>query len=475
LKKTIIAKNLITTSITTLWGRISSLLPVFILFLVACEDPGEVGLELNPGNGAFVAKYQELQLTTSIVLVEDILSDNSTRINGRAPYSPTSDGRILFGNYTTPDFGSISSKGFSSLYLSKRGFKPSEDTLGLEYDSLVMYMYVDYLYGKSFLGTKQINIHELKEEIQIDSVYLTKNSTPYHEEPVGTLNFDFSSFDSVRVDTLLRVRLADELGNRLFNEAYADTTTFSNNVEFRQFFNGFAFVPGSANDMITGVHMENQSSFVRMFVHNSKDTAAYDFVFTGYDTAGYNITRYYNNITLERSGSSLGPINDYYTDYFPADNRGLTQGNSGVFTKLDFTPYLNFIDTIDNLIINRAELVIPIEPYDTYFDPVGSVDLYKVDELNRFVEGFDSTYLKVNYQTAGRLGFNKNKNSRTGKYDGLITNYIQSFTTSVADGEQVYSSVLVGQPNLWNSVILTNQSAIPLEEIKLRVYYSTLK
>jgi len=39
----------------------------------------------------------------------------------------------------------------------------------------------------------------------------------------------------------------------------------------------------------------------------------------------------------------------------------------------------------------------------------------------------------------------------------------------------VYSSVLVGQPNLWNSVILTNQSAIPLEEIKLRVYYSTLK
>ncbi len=455
-----------------MWGRISSLLPVLFLFLIACEDPGEIGLELNPENGAFVAKYQELPLNTSIVLVDDILSDNSTRINGRSQLQ-ISDGRVLFGNYSMPDFGSISSTGFSSLYISQRGFKPSEESF--VYDSLVLYMFVDYLYGKDFLGTKQINIHELKEEIKTDSVYLTKNSTPFHEEPVGTLNFDISSFDSVRVDTLLRVRLADELGNRLFDEAYTDTTTFSNNVEFRQFFNGFAFVPGDANDMITGVHMENPSTFVRMFIHNATDTSAFDFIFTGYDTAGYNITRYYNNITLDRSGSSIGPINDYYSDYFPADNRGFLQASSGVFTKLDFTPYLNFIDTIDHLVINRAELVIPIEPYDTYFDPVSTIDLYKVDEFNRFVEGFDSTTLKIYYQTVGKIGFKKEKDIRAGKYDGILTTYIQSIITDREAGAPVYSSVLVGQPSLWNSVIVTNQSAIPLQEIKLRVYYSTLK
>jgi hypothetical protein len=455
-----------------LWGRISSLLPVLVLFLIACEDPGEIGLELNPENGAFVAKFQELPLNTSIVLVEDILSDNSTRINGRTQLQ-ISDGRVLFGNYTTPDFGSISSTGFSSLYISQRGFKPSEKSF--VYDSLVLYMFVDYLYGKNFLGTKQINIHELKEEIKTDSVYLTKNYTPFHEDPIGILNFDVSSFDSVRVDTLLRVRLADELGSRLFDEAYTDTITFSNNGEFRKFFNGFAFVPGDANDMITGVHMENKSTFVRMFIHNATDTTAFDFVFTGYDTAGYNITRYYNNITLDRNGSSIGPINDYYTDYFPADNRGFLQASSGVFTKLDFTPYLNFIDTIDHLIINRAELVIPVEPYDAYFDPVGTVDLYGVDEFNRFVEVFDSATLKTNYRIMGKIGFKKDKDTRTGKYDGLITTYIQSIITDREAGTPVYSSVLVGQPSLWNSVIVTNQSAIPLQEIKLRVYYSTLK
>jgi len=473
LKKTTIAKNLITTSITTLWGRISSLLPVLVLFLIACEDPGEIGLELNPENGAFVAKYQELPLNTSIVLVDDILSDNSTRIDGRTQ-NPSNDGRILFGNYTTPDFGSISSSGYSSLYLYQRGFKPKEDDKYV-FDSLVLFMYVDYLYGNSFLGTKQVNIHELKEEIKVDSVYLTKNSTPYYEEPLGTLNFDISSFDSVRVDTLLRVRLSDELGNRFVDEANTDTTTFSNNVEFRQFFNGFAFVPGDANDMITGVHMENPSTFLRMYIHDKVDTTAFDFVFTGYDTAGYNITRYYNNITLERAGSSIGPINEYYTDYFPADGRGFTQASTGVFTKLDFTPYINFIDTIDNLIINRAELVIPVEPYDKYFDPVGSIDLYKVGDDNRFVTEFDSATLKIYYLTAGKIGFKKDKNTSTGKYDGLITSYIQSVTTDMKAGEPIYSSVLVGQPSLWNSVILTNQSAIPLQEIKLRVYYSTLK
>ncbi|MDZ7606353.1 MAG: DUF4270 family protein [Cyclobacteriaceae bacterium] len=472
MKKTRIAKNLITTSITTLWGRISSLLPVLVLFLIACEDPGEIGLELNPENGAFVAKYQELPLNTSIVLVEDILSDNSTRINGRTQVK-SSDGRVLFGNYTTPDFGGMSSKGFSSLYISQRGFKPSEKEF--VFDSLVMFMFVDYLYGESFLGTKQINIHELKEEIKVDSIYLTKNSTPYYDEPVGSLNFDFSSLDSVRVDTLLRVRLADELGNRLFDEAYTDTTTFSNNVEFRQFFNGFAFVPGDGNNMITGVHMENPSTFVRMFIHNTTDTAAFDFVFTGYDTAGTNITRYYNNIKLDRSGSSIGPITEYYTDYFPTDNRGLMQASTGVFTKLDFTPYLNFIDTIDNLIINRAELVIPVEPYVSYFDPVSTLDLYRVDEFNHFVERFDSASLKNYYLTAGKIGFKKDKNTNTGIYDGTITGYIQSVATDLAADTLKNSSVLIGQPNLWNSVIVTNQSAIPLQEIKLRVYYSTLR
>ncbi len=163
MKKTIIAKNLITTSITTLWGRISSLLPVLVLFLIACEDPGEIGLELNPENGAFVAKYQELPLNTSIVLVEDILSDNSTRIDGRTQLK-ISDGRVLFGNYTTPDFGTISSAGFSSMYISERGFIPSKDSF--VYDSLVLYMFIDYLYGKSFTGTKQINIHELTDNAQ---------------------------------------------------------------------------------------------------------------------------------------------------------------------------------------------------------------------------------------------------------------------------------------------------------------------
>jgi len=472
LKKTIIAKNLIITSITTWWGRISYLLPVLIVpFTIACEDPGEIGLELNPDNGAFVAKYQELTLNSSIVLVDDILSDNSTRINGLTQI-PSSDGRILFGNYSTPEFGKIASQGFSSLYIALRGFKPDEQFV---MDSLIMFMYIDYIYGPSFEGEKQINIHELKEEIKLDSVYLTKNSTPYYEEPIGSLNFDFSKYDSVRVDTVLRVRLADELGDRFLDEAKTDTTTFSNNVEFRKFFNGFAFVPGPSNNMMTGIHMENQATFVRMYIHDTQDTTSFDFVFTAYDTVGKNITKYYNNITLDRSGSSLAPISNYYTDYFPPDNVGLVQASTGVFTKLDFSPYINFIDTIDQLIINRVELLIPAEPYDKYFDPSATMDLYEVDENNHFIEEMDSSRLKIYYLTAGKLSYQKDNNEQSGNYGGLVTDYIQSITTDDKNASPFYSSVLIGQPNLWYSVLSTNQSVLSMQEFRLRVYYSTLK
>lgn len=458
----------------TLWGNRFGLILGLAFFTFACEDPGEIGLELNPENGAFVANYSEIPITTSVIQYEDIFSDNATRID----YTPrrdstfqsrVSDGRLLTGRYNTPDFGNFKSTGYTSLYLGLPGFNPSKE--GFVFDSLVLNVKVDYLYGNNFTGIKRIYIHELTDEIKLDSLYLTKNSTPYSIDPVGTFSIDISSFDSTRIDTVFSARLSDELGLRLFNKAYTDTLTYSSNMEFRKFFNGFAFVGDEANDMVAGIYVESQFTYARMYIHNAKDTTSFSYIFQGWNSIGDDITRYYNNITLDKAGTPLEGINEFYKDFETENGLTYIQGSSGIFTKLNLKPYLDFLDTVKNLVINRAELVIPVENYGDYLVPSPSLALYLMDQNNKFIETYDSATYKLIFETKGQIPYVREKNENKGAFVGDVTNYLQK----IAGGTSSDTLLLLGPAELWNSVINVNQSVTLKDKIVLNIYYSSLQ
>lgn len=467
MKKTKIAKSHIIIYIMTLWDRkLRLILPGLAFFIFACEEPGEIGLELNPENGVFVAKYAELDLPSSVVLYEDILSDNSTRINP-ITQNPSSGGRLLIGNFSNQNFGSYGTKAFAGMYLGSVGFKGADYV----FDSLKLFVRVEYLYGEDFAGDKRIRVHELEEAISVDSLYLTKNSTPYNADPVGEFVFNFSEFDSVRIDTVLTARLSDELGMRLLDRAKTDTITYTNNNYFTDFFDGFAFVPEDMKDMVTGIYPESQSSIMRMYFHNNTDTTSFDYIFQGLDTTGTNITRYYNNITLDRSGSPLEGITEYYTDFETGNDLSYMQASAGVFTKIDMSHYLSFLDTLNDLVINRAEVEIDVEPYKNTVTPSSTLDLYLADEENRIRSAIDSTSTNFIFSTAGSMRFNKDENENRGVYAGILTDYVQD----LASREIEDTNILVGQANLANSVISVNQSVVAKDRIKLKIYYSTLQ
>jgi hypothetical protein len=462
----------------TLWDKTPGLILGLALFTFACEEPGEIGLEINPENGDFVVSYFEIPIENTLIQYEDILSDNATRINF-ASQSRVEDGRLLIGNYNTPEFGTLNASAYSNFYFGKYGFHPE----GYAFDSLVLHVKVNNIYGDNFSGVKRIKIHELSEEIKLDSIYLTKNSTPYLAEPVGEFNFEVSVFDTIFVDTVFTTRLADELGMRLFDKAQTDTIIYNDRREFRKFFNGLAFVSDESNDMVTGIHAESQSTYMRMHFHDAEDTIFFDFTVVGYtqdtvitekkDTLYYpvNLTRYYNNISLDRTGSAISGIPGYYTDFETDDNYTYVQASSGIFTKLNFGEYFNFLDTIDNLVINRAEIVMPVKLYVDYLQPSVTYDLYLIDENNRFKESINADSLIFNYEAIGPLAYSGFKDENRGEIVGNITSYIQALTS----GEYEDVLILVGQSGLEGSVLSVNQAIIEKDKILLRVYYSSLK
>ncbi|MCG8307977.1 MAG: DUF4270 domain-containing protein [Cytophagales bacterium] len=433
--------------------------------IFACEDPGEIGLDLNPENGAFVARFQEIPVDNSVLLYEDIVADNATRIDSFQNIG--SAGRLLTGSFDNQSFGKVKSTAFAGLYLGKVGFTDDDYV----FDSLVFNIKVDYMYGNSFLGTKKIYIHELADSLKTDTLYLTRNSTPYHDTPLGEFAFDLSALDTVWIDTVLTTKLSDELGKRFLQEAKDNESTYLNNKEFRKFFNGFAFVSDEANNMVAGIIPENNSTFLRMHFHNNEDTTSFDFIFQDFDTINFNSTKYYNHISLDRSGTPIEGITEFYTEYQTSNDLSYIQASTGVFTKLDIQPYLNFIDTIDHLVINRAEIEIPVQSFSDNTVPSSGLDMYVVDQNNRFVEEFIPRRPLPIYITAGRLIFSRNSNENEGKFEGIITEYIQGLTS----GDSQNTQLLLGQTNLWNSVLSVNQSVLKKDKIVLKVYYSVLQ
>jgi hypothetical protein len=78
--------------------------------------------------------------------------------------------------------------------------------------------------------------------------------------------------------------------------------------------------------------------------------------------------------------------------------------------------------------------------------------------------------MQVTYRTLGGVGLDVDSEDN-GIYAGNVTSFIQG----LSDGSVEYSSALVGQGGLWNSVLSVNQTVIEKEEILLKVYYSSLK
>ncbi|NJN28371.1 MAG: DUF4270 domain-containing protein [Cyclobacteriaceae bacterium] len=314
-----------------------------------------------------------------------------------------------------------------------------------------------------------MRIHELSEEIELDSVYLTKNSTAYVEDPVGEFNIDVSKFDSTRVDTVFRTRLSDALGQKLFDRAVTDTLTYYSDAEFRKFFNGFAFVSDEANDLVMGIHAESNTTFVRMYIHNANKNTFFDYELEGYDADGDDITRYYNQITLDKSGTPLQAVNSFYTP-FQLD-KSYSQSSTGVFTELDLKPYVDFLDTIGRLVVNKAEIIIPVEPFDDNLLPLSQLDIYMANDQHKFIEVYDANKDKILYGVAGQLTFVKDKDVNSGHYIGDMTQYFQQ----IANGNIEDYQVLLGQPSLYNSVINVHQTVFNKDQIYLNIYYSELQ
>ena len=211
-----ILQTRITTFTMSLLAKGASLLIIIIPFLFfSCEDPGEVGLNLNTDN-SFTVGFKEFSLASSNVNLDSIRTSNQ-RV-------------LLAGEYTDPIFGDVSSIGYTQMWFQDF-FEVPENAV---YDSLSMKLQYVYLYGNNNTGPKTFKVHKLADSLKFSTVYYNFETVTF-EKQIGeaTVELDPNTGEEGEIS----FRLDQTFGLELF-DLLTDSTSlvFSNRANFLSYF-----------------------------------------------------------------------------------------------------------------------------------------------------------------------------------------------------------------------------------------------
>jgi len=189
----------------------------------------------------------------------------------------------------------------------------------------------------------------------------------------GVNSTDFKKFVTDGKDTIitLNVPLEFSFGERIFNSALqyrnAKSRADSLFIYFRDFvkvFKGIAIKPNSG-DKIVGFDPSSTESRIILHYHDAKE----DSLTLSLTLANVNG---FSQIKTDRSASALGEVNDFYKDYLADAENRYVQSGTGVVTKLDFSKFYEFADTLQNSVIHSAEMVIEnVQASPTNSPPTG--------------------------------------------------------------------------------------------------------
>jgi hypothetical protein len=134
---------------------------------------------------------------------------------------------------------------------------------------------------------------------------------------------------------------------------------YTKQEKFNTYVKGLAVIPGDGNqkvigfDHVNGLRADTIQSRVVVFFHLPADTT--------YRTVSFNLNyRSFTNLETDRNAGNapdLFDIPDFYTSKEPSVNR-YSQTGTGVVTRIDFANFYAFADTVEQMIINSAELTI---------------------------------------------------------------------------------------------------------------------
>ncbi len=320
---------------------------VLILTLVAlfsCNDPSTIGADLLSGDQLDTEFTDTLTLKARTV-VNDSMTVWGPGVNGVVFQN------FAFGDFQDPIFGRTVSSIYAQIITNTSAppFKP-ESVL----DSVVLMVAYnkDLSYGK-LDEPFTMEVYEMSQSIEVAKKYLSSDSFSVKPTPLAVHTFTPNLTDSLTVmetnaDTVREVKLPPHLRIKL-DTAFAgkilrlDSLTLATDSLFLDYFKGIWLKPASQNAGLLSFIMRSGNTNIRFYYNDGGKKKSYDFkAFSGNPVVLHQRNYYGGSIV----GNQIGQGSEML----------FMQGLNGVNIEFEI-PYA---DELKGLIINKAELILPI-------------------------------------------------------------------------------------------------------------------
>ena len=377
---------------------------------------------------------------------------------------------MLLGSYVDPIFGKTQAEIYTQVRISGAvNFTPiSTNFTDIIVDSFYLQLpLISTFYGE--LTPQTFEVYRLTENLFIDSIYYSNQT-----KTTGATNFVASGFETITPNTtasvvidgetkvpMLRIRLDETLAWEIINET-GNPSLASNDGEsgFVKWFKGLYIKVNnpsqvSGDGAILAVNMQGAES---KLVLNYRDVSD-----VGNEKKMFNLNlgaqvAYFNHFSHDYTSTS---IDNQLNNPALGNTEFYIQTMAGLNGEIDF-PFLKNLSVIENLIINKAELVFP-------FDFDGSSPYGPPTSLFLLAFSNEGEKIFLPDQFLGSIDGTANTTAKT--YTFNITTFINRVIEGKLENSKLLISPVGGSVSASRVVVKGKQSSAAKPILKL--YYST--
>jgi len=436
----------------------SGLAIVLVPFFFACDDPSRLGLELESEDNPIVTQKMEFVLPASTIYIDSLRTDQFTH--------------SIFGQYEDSIAGKATVVSYNQ-YNIYGGVLPGGDSL--EYVSTILSIKVAGQRAQRGLAGEQIIIHEVNDTLYNQPVYLADRKLDHRSETIADYTFDYNPL----TDSIIQIPLTDTFGQFLYKRLEKATLGGVNQDSLllgMYHYPPLALIPGAGNKGLFSFDLKDDTT--RIYV-NMKNAAGklYHFSFDFSDA-------HYSQIDRDRSSGKFSDIVSEYEESNAITGRTHLDMVNGIHTKLDLSPYLDFVKSHEDFIINRATISMEVVPQDefSYIETVPFIRNYFIKSNGKINgsgvsrgDGFNNAILtEADYASSGNstniltMAYNKDNS----EYLANVTLFTQVLADDYALSDEFLTEHLViTSPE----TISLGQTSFNKSGMKLTIFYTTLK
>jgi hypothetical protein len=444
-----------------------------LFFLFSCEEPTEIGLDLNPNKGAVSTHYVEIPLETSQYYNDSIFS----AVNVPVPFDVKNILPVPIGRSSSPQFGELSATAYTNIGSPGTANIPA----GAQPDSAFLFLSYNSNYvGSSIDATQSLEVYRLQAPITptsstmretssgMDVSYLSFSYYAFEErelsEQVGQITFDTSEV----ADKTLKIPIDPAFAQELLTKVQQSDSTFLNDQQaFDAFARGLAIVPGEENTFVNTYNLVRSGISVYYQRNDTTRTLSFPLSPKNQSGTGYNQFPTYYHLETDYSNTALVNIPEGVRGRHiieTTDSLLYFRTGVGLYPKVSFTALENFLnsDTIGSLVINQAVLEIDSIKAAGENQPIpGQLGFFFTDTNNKLLTS-------VNPSEANAQRYVRNQQDTLYNYRANLVLQLEQYIRTTDP------SFLQGRFQAGNTAPFTSFVTDP-ERIKLKIYYTSFK